>query len=161
MGVARQVASARVTELAFVSKGGPEPPAVSSLFLFFARSEDALALYFVTGDCLPQHFGTQCQPCPEGCTDCDDGLTGTGLCLDPVASNLTLPSKARSLRSIVDTISLIFSSSRVHRCLQLYERSLSRKLDEFKLRLQRGMDSSFKRNPMRGLFPRLLHVFLR
>ncbi|GAA5877543.1 hypothetical protein JCM16303_003371 [Sporobolomyces ruberrimus] len=51
-------------------------------------------------DCLPQHFGTQCQPCPEGCTDCDDGLTGTGLCLDPVASNLTLPSACNCMSGV-------------------------------------------------------------
>ncbi|GAA6029458.1 hypothetical protein JCM8097_003689 [Rhodosporidiobolus ruineniae] len=49
-----------------------------------------------TGDtcnaCATGFFGKSCEACPAGCKDCDDGLTGTGLCLDVVATNVTLPS---------------------------------------------------------------------
>ncbi|BGP53831.1 hypothetical protein JCM8202v2_001403 [Rhodotorula sphaerocarpa] len=40
--------------------------------------------------CTPGFQGQSCA-CPSGCTDCDDGITGTGLCLDSTASNVTLP----------------------------------------------------------------------
>ncbi|GAA5993999.1 hypothetical protein JCM11641_004536 [Rhodosporidiobolus odoratus] len=42
--------------------------------------------------CTPGFFGRSCSACPADCKKCDDGLTGTGLCLDVVASNITLPS---------------------------------------------------------------------
>ena len=31
--------------------------------------------------CSPGFFGPTCQPCPDGCTSCDDGIAGTGQCL--------------------------------------------------------------------------------
>ena len=37
--------------------------------------------------CAPGFFGSKCQPCPSNCTTCDDGTTGTGICLKPVISN--------------------------------------------------------------------------
>ncbi|GAA5830244.1 hypothetical protein JCM3766R1_002837 [Sporobolomyces carnicolor] len=46
--------------------------------------------------CLPGHFGPNCEPCriDDGCTKCDEGLTGTGVCLDrtEMASTLIFPS---------------------------------------------------------------------
>ncbi|GAA6003214.1 hypothetical protein JCM10207_001803 [Rhodosporidiobolus poonsookiae] len=42
--------------------------------------------------CSKGYFGRSCEACPAGCTSCDDGLTRTGLCLDAVATNVTLPS---------------------------------------------------------------------
>ena len=38
--------------------------------------------------CAPGFFGPQCQPCPSNCSKCDQGITGTGICLTPVAANL-------------------------------------------------------------------------
>jgi hypothetical protein len=32
--------------------------------------------------CLPDYFGPSCTPCPQGCTNCDDGIGGTGQCLN-------------------------------------------------------------------------------
>ncbi|KAH6919160.1 FRAS1 protein [Coprinopsis sp. MPI-PUGE-AT-0042] len=31
--------------------------------------------------CAAGHFGATCQPCPEGCSDCDEGMSGSGRCL--------------------------------------------------------------------------------
>ncbi|KAI5479323.1 hypothetical protein MNV49_003841 [Pseudohyphozyma bogoriensis] len=31
--------------------------------------------------CATGLFGKTCEACPAGCTDCDDGITGTGMCL--------------------------------------------------------------------------------
>lgn len=39
--------------------------------------------------CATGHFGPTCQSCPENCTSCDDGMSGSGRCLDPTASNST------------------------------------------------------------------------
>ncbi|RDX41022.1 hypothetical protein OH76DRAFT_257034 [Lentinus brumalis] len=38
--------------------------------------------------CSPGFFGPTCQACPAGCGSCDDGMTGTGRCLEPVIQNL-------------------------------------------------------------------------
>ncbi|GAA6006393.1 calcium-binding EGF-like domain-containing protein [Rhodotorula paludigena] len=53
-------------------------------------------------DCAAGHFGKSCQPCPEGCTDCDAGITGSGLCRDVVASNATLPSSCNCINGVCD-----------------------------------------------------------
>ena len=37
--------------------------------------------------CASSFFGFECQPCPSGCTSCDDGINGSGLCLKPVIQN--------------------------------------------------------------------------
>jgi hypothetical protein len=37
--------------------------------------------------CAPGFFGTSCQACPAGCTHCDDGITGSGLCLSTIVTN--------------------------------------------------------------------------
>lgn len=43
--------------------------------------------------CSKGFFGPTCQPCPAGCASCDDGLTGSGLCLSPSSSSsIVLPS---------------------------------------------------------------------
>ncbi|GAA5861716.1 hypothetical protein JCM8547_000713 [Rhodosporidiobolus lusitaniae] len=42
--------------------------------------------------CASGFFGKSCDACSAGCTNCDEGLTGTGRCLDVVATNVTLPS---------------------------------------------------------------------
>lgn len=33
--------------------------------------------------CSANFFGPTCQPCPSGCSQCDDGISGTGRCLKP------------------------------------------------------------------------------
>jgi hypothetical protein len=38
--------------------------------------------------CSPGFFGPSCQPCPSGCASCADGITGTGVCLQPAVQNL-------------------------------------------------------------------------
>ncbi|PIL33018.1 hypothetical protein GSI_04467 [Ganoderma sinense ZZ0214-1] len=38
--------------------------------------------------CSPGFFGSSCQACPADCQKCDDGMTGTGRCLQPVIKNL-------------------------------------------------------------------------
>ena len=38
--------------------------------------------------CAPGFFGPTCQACPADCASCDDGMTGTGRCLEPVIQNL-------------------------------------------------------------------------
>ncbi|GAA5910215.1 uncharacterized protein JCM6883_001115 [Sporobolomyces salmoneus] len=54
-------------------------------------------------ECLPGHFGPECQNCPVGCKECDDGLTGTGICLDSIASNsLILPSSCNCINGICE-----------------------------------------------------------
>ncbi|GAA5853684.1 hypothetical protein JCM9279_000275 [Rhodotorula babjevae] len=53
------------------------------------------------GDCEAGLFGKACEAaCPAGCADCDDGITGTGLCLDPPTSNVTLPSACNCANGI-------------------------------------------------------------
>ncbi|KAL4254394.1 hypothetical protein ABKN59_003636 [Abortiporus biennis] len=37
--------------------------------------------------CAPGFFGPTCQPCPSGCTECDEGIGGSGRCLAPIVSN--------------------------------------------------------------------------
>ncbi|EIN07935.1 hypothetical protein PUNSTDRAFT_144417 [Punctularia strigosozonata HHB-11173 SS5] len=37
--------------------------------------------------CADGFFGSECQACPAGCTDCDDGMSGTGRCLSVTVSN--------------------------------------------------------------------------
>ncbi|KAJ7611693.1 insulin-like growth factor binding protein [Roridomyces roridus] len=37
--------------------------------------------------CSPGFFGPKCQACPAGCTDCDDGISGSGRCLTPLVAN--------------------------------------------------------------------------
>ncbi|KAI0688434.1 insulin-like growth factor binding protein [Cerioporus squamosus] len=38
--------------------------------------------------CSPGFFGPACQACPADCGSCDDGMTGTGRCLEPIIQNL-------------------------------------------------------------------------
>ncbi|KAI1791555.1 insulin-like growth factor binding protein [Ganoderma leucocontextum] len=38
--------------------------------------------------CTPGFFGPSCQACPADCAKCDDGMTGTGRCIEPVIQNL-------------------------------------------------------------------------
>ncbi|KDR81943.1 hypothetical protein GALMADRAFT_114788 [Galerina marginata CBS 339.88] len=37
--------------------------------------------------CADGFFGPTCQPCPAGCTSCDQGISGSGLCLTPIVSD--------------------------------------------------------------------------
>ena len=37
--------------------------------------------------CASGFFGPKCQPCPTNCTNCDDGTTGSGVCLQPEIPN--------------------------------------------------------------------------
>lgn len=45
--------------------------------------------------CADGFFGPTCQACPQGCTNCDQGLSGTGRCLSPIIE--TPPSKCNCL----------------------------------------------------------------
>ncbi|TBU41363.1 insulin-like growth factor binding protein [Dichomitus squalens] len=38
--------------------------------------------------CSPGFFGPSCQACPADCAKCDDGMTGTGRCIEPIIQNL-------------------------------------------------------------------------
>jgi len=38
--------------------------------------------------CADGFFGPKCQPCPSNCDKCDQGITGTGVCLTPTVANL-------------------------------------------------------------------------
>ena len=37
--------------------------------------------------CAQGFFGPTCQPCPSGCQTCDQGISGSGLCLVPIIKN--------------------------------------------------------------------------
>ena len=37
--------------------------------------------------CASGFFGPNCQPCPTNCKTCDDGITGSGKCLQPITAN--------------------------------------------------------------------------
>ncbi|KAF8204328.1 insulin-like growth factor binding protein [Mycena galopus ATCC 62051] len=37
--------------------------------------------------CSPGFFGPTCQACPAGCSDCDEGISGSGRCLTPPVTN--------------------------------------------------------------------------
>ncbi|CAL1703272.1 unnamed protein product [Somion occarium] len=37
--------------------------------------------------CASGFFGPNCQPCPQGCTSCDEGISGTGRCLSAPVVN--------------------------------------------------------------------------
>ncbi|KAF9487988.1 hypothetical protein BDN71DRAFT_547912 [Pleurotus eryngii] len=37
--------------------------------------------------CAPGHFGATCQSCEAGCTSCDEGIAGSGRCLDSPVKN--------------------------------------------------------------------------
>ncbi|PFH50509.1 hypothetical protein AMATHDRAFT_144925 [Amanita thiersii Skay4041] len=37
--------------------------------------------------CAPGFFGPKCQSCPENCSKCDDGINGSGQCLEPTIKN--------------------------------------------------------------------------
>lgn len=37
--------------------------------------------------CATSFFGPECKPCPDNCTTCDEGITGTGRCVKPVVAN--------------------------------------------------------------------------
>ncbi|GAA5932891.1 uncharacterized protein JCM15063_002235 [Sporobolomyces koalae] len=52
------------------------------------------------GECLPNFYGRDCQTCPVGCTTCDDGVSGTGICLDSIATNVTVPSSCNCLNGV-------------------------------------------------------------
>ncbi|BGP45884.1 hypothetical protein JCM10450v2_001719 [Rhodotorula kratochvilovae] len=50
--------------------------------------------------CATGFFGKTCEACPAGCGKCDDGITGTGLCLDAPVTNITLPSACNCANGI-------------------------------------------------------------
>lgn len=39
--------------------------------------------------CAENFFGPSCQPCPSNCKNCDQGITGSGLCLVPKVKGTT------------------------------------------------------------------------
>ncbi|KAI0355123.1 hypothetical protein OH77DRAFT_345436 [Trametes cingulata] len=48
--------------------------------------------------CSPGFFGPTCQACPADCATCDDGMTGTGRCLEPLIKNA--PSTCNCLNGV-------------------------------------------------------------
>ncbi|KAG5352813.1 hypothetical protein C0989_000358 [Termitomyces sp. Mn162] len=51
--------------------------------------------------CETGFFGPKCQPCPANCTTCDDGITGSGRCLQPIVANA--PSTCNCLNGVCGT----------------------------------------------------------
>ena len=48
--------------------------------------------------CANGFFGPTCQPCPQNCSDCDQGISGSGQCLSPITE--VLPSSCNCLNGI-------------------------------------------------------------
>ncbi|KAL1947197.1 hypothetical protein VTO73DRAFT_14158 [Trametes versicolor] len=48
--------------------------------------------------CAPGFFGSTCQACPADCATCDDGMTGSGRCLEPIIKNA--PSTCNCLNGV-------------------------------------------------------------
>ncbi|KAH9890512.1 insulin-like growth factor binding protein [Cubamyces lactineus] len=51
--------------------------------------------------CAPGFFGPSCQACPADCATCDDGMTGSGRCLEPVIKNA--PSTCNCLNGVCNS----------------------------------------------------------
>ncbi|CDO71899.1 hypothetical protein BN946_scf184940.g46 [Trametes cinnabarina] len=51
--------------------------------------------------CAPGFFGPTCQACPADCTSCDDGMTGTGRCLQLAIKNA--PSTCNCLNGVCNS----------------------------------------------------------
>ncbi|KAI8974261.1 hypothetical protein BD414DRAFT_424620 [Trametes punicea] len=51
--------------------------------------------------CAPGFFGPTCQACPADCASCDDGMTGTGRCLQPTIKNA--PSTCNCLNGVCNS----------------------------------------------------------
>jgi hypothetical protein len=45
--------------------------------------------------CANGFFGPTCQPCPSNCTNCDQGISGTGRCLDSVVKTAACASQGQ------------------------------------------------------------------
>ncbi|SCZ97223.1 BZ3500_MvSof-1268-A1-R1_Chr4-2g07070 [Microbotryum saponariae] len=50
--------------------------------------------------CEPGHYGSACLPCPANCANCDQGVTGTGRCLDVGSSSIVQPSICNCINGI-------------------------------------------------------------
>ncbi|POY76568.1 hypothetical protein BMF94_0157 [Rhodotorula taiwanensis] len=50
--------------------------------------------------CSKGFFGRSCASCPAGCASCDDGINGTGICLDAPVSSIILPSSCNCVNGI-------------------------------------------------------------
>lgn len=48
--------------------------------------------------CASGFFGPKCQACPSGCSSCDDGISGSGRCLQPTVANA--PSTCNCLNGV-------------------------------------------------------------
>jgi hypothetical protein len=48
--------------------------------------------------CASGFFGPKCQACPSGCASCDDGISGSGRCLQPTVANA--PSTCNCLNGV-------------------------------------------------------------
>lgn len=103
--------------------------------------------------CAEGFFGKTCDACPTGCANCDDGITGSGRCLDSTAANTTLASGSSlslvSRRPRADPLKFFDS-------VRMFEWSLCLCLCECHLRLQRRMDDGRQWNSVRRLFGGLL-----
>jgi len=53
--------------------------------------------------CADSFFGPTCAPCPAGCPNCDQGMSGTGRCLTPIKDIDSLPSKCNCLNGVCGT----------------------------------------------------------
>ena len=51
--------------------------------------------------CAEGFFGPNCQPCPQGCSTCDQGISGSGRCLSPVTG--VLPSSCNCLNGVCES----------------------------------------------------------
>ncbi|KDE04791.1 hypothetical protein MVLG_04755 [Microbotryum lychnidis-dioicae p1A1 Lamole] len=50
--------------------------------------------------CEPGHYGSSCLPCPANCANCDQGVTGSGRCLDVGSSSIVQPSTCNCINGI-------------------------------------------------------------
>ncbi|KDQ59747.1 hypothetical protein JAAARDRAFT_175248 [Jaapia argillacea MUCL 33604] len=48
--------------------------------------------------CAAGFFGPKCQPCPSGCSECDQGISGSGRCLTTIVTNA--PSTCNCLNGV-------------------------------------------------------------
>jgi hypothetical protein len=55
---------------------------------------------FSCESCQDGFFGPTCEPCPEDCSDCDQGMSGSGRCLTPSADE---PSDCKCLNGLCGT----------------------------------------------------------
>ncbi|SGY76706.1 BQ5605_C005g03509 [Microbotryum silenes-dioicae] len=79
-------------------QSGLDPPRV---LVYRSTVTDLSYFIFDCSDiCEPGHYGSSCLPCPANCANCDQGVTGTGRCLDVGSSSIVQPSTCNCINGI-------------------------------------------------------------